>query len=258
MKAPRLYRRARVSLGTLIEIRCVSASAEEDARAAAACHAAFACAERIHAAMSRQQPDSDIARFNAAGAGSRLVVDAWTWRVLQAAVQLQQQSRGLFDISLGSSLQPFRLHAGAVLEKTDAAAELDVGGIAKGFAVDVMLLSLRRHGLRSACVNAGGDLRVMGAVDWPVQLQGRPGQAPRFLQLRQGSVASSGYTAGRSLHKGDVLMDPHTGAPRVADIAVSVAAPRCLLADALTKVVALSGDAGHPLLAACHAQAWIS
>lgn len=261
MKDQDLLRRAQPWLGTLVEISCrrlePDGKAHDEAGLMQACDAAFAVCQRIHHAMSAQQADSDISRFNNATAGSLLSCDPWTLRVLRHALRLQAASDGFFDVTLGSSRQPFRLLDANRLEKTDAHARLDVGGIAKGFAVDRMMATLRAHGIRAACVNAGGDLRVSGPESWPVYLRGLPDHETATLMLQQGSVASSVYENGESPFRHDVLLDPRIARCSARTVAVSVAAPRCLHADALTKVIALSGNIHHPALAEFGAVAWM-
>ena len=118
---------------------------------------------------------------------------------------------------------------------------LDLGGIAKGYAVDRAIDILQRSGATQACVNAGGDLRVFGARAEPVWL--RLGQDSATLlaavELANAAVAtSSSVDAGGS--------GPHvhgvTRAPARSGTTVSVIADSCVVADALTKVV-LAGDA---------------
>lgn len=257
MKADALLRRAQPWLGTLVEISCLPEDPLNEAEIMAACDAAFAVCRRIHHAMSPQLPESDISRFNAADAGTEIHCDPWTLRVLQHALRLQDLSGGLFDVALGSSRTPFRITGNNTLEKTAAEARLDLGGIAKGFAVDRMMATLRARGIRSACINAGGDLRVSGPDSWPVYVRGLPDHETATLELQQGSIASSVYENGESPFHHDRLMDPRLGRCSARTVAVSVAAPRCLHADALTKVIALSGDIHHPALAAFNAVAWM-
>jgi thiamine biosynthesis lipoprotein len=261
MNADDLLRRAQPWLGTLVEISCLrrlsSGETFSETRLMQACDAAFAVCQRIHNAMSAQLADSDISRFNSADAGTVITCDAWTLRVLRHALHIQSVTEGLFDIALGSSRQAFRILDATRLEKTGAHARLDAGGIAKGFAVDRMMATLRAHGIHTACVNAGGDLHVSGPESWPVYLRGLPDHETATLMLQQGSIASSVYANGESPSRHDLLVDPRHGRCSARTTAVSVAAPRCLHADALTKVIALSGNIHHPALAEFGAVAWM-
>jgi thiamine biosynthesis lipoprotein len=132
-------RRAQPWLGTLVDIALADPGA---AAPQAAFDAAFAAIAAIHNAMSPQHPDSDLARFNTAIAGSALPCAARTRNVLQAARTLGEASDGIFDITLGSgglsawSLQGDRLH------KHRDGARLDLGGLAKGYAVDAAIAAL--------------------------------------------------------------------------------------------------------------------
>jgi thiamine biosynthesis lipoprotein len=131
------------------------------------------------------------------------------------------------------------------------ACRLDLGGIAKGWAVDKAMDAVLASGVSAVWVNAGGDLRCHG-VTVPVVLRDEvTGGTRPWLHLADGAVATSWFAPG-----GRVSLHGRQGAAHV-----SVAAPLCAVADALTKVVAQVGhDDGEliaPLLAAHGAQMWI-
>ena len=214
----------------------------------AAFTAAFKALHEAQAAMSRFDPRSDIARFNALPRGGRLQPRRPTLQVLQAAAELQAESDGCFDISLGRAPAGWALD-GDSLVKLHAAAQLDLGGIGKGHAVDLAVQALQSAGCSAGWVNAGGDLRAFGDLATPVLLRCESqGGVRHFADLQDGAFATSAF-GGR--HRSRLA-----GAPDAARH-VSVAAPTCLWADALTKVVAARGDIAHPLLARHGAQAWL-
>ena len=222
-------RRARPLLGTLVEIGVRQGDALEPLFMQA-----FDAIADVQRRLSRFDATSEIGRFHALPAGASLAIDADSAEVLVAARDLHSASRGLFDITQGSGPEAWHCD-GRRLHKHDDAVRLDLGGIAKGHAVDRAVAALRRHGCAAGWVNAGGDLRVFGDVDVPVHLRDETGGGVRhFGTLGEGAFATSRLRAH-----------------------VSVAAPRCLWADALTKIVALSGDTAHPLLRRHDAQAWL-
>ncbi|MBS0508690.1 MAG: FAD:protein FMN transferase [Proteobacteria bacterium] len=238
-------RRARPLLGTLVEIAVPQARAAE-----AAVQAAFAAVERVQSRMSRFEPGSDVARFAALPVGASMAVAPETAEVLQAAWALQRDSGGLFDITQGRAPDGWRCE-GHRLHKRAAAAAFDLGGIAKGHAVDRAVQALQSMGCAAGWVNAGGDLRAFGAVQLPVLLRDEEGGGLRpFAQLADGAFATSRFGAR-------CRSQAWAGNGRGVSAHVSVAAPSCLWADALTKVVAASGDARHPLLHAHGACAWL-
>ena len=266
-------RRARPLLGTLVEIGVPADSADsaDSADPAAALAAAFDVIARLQQVLSRFDDDSDLARFARLPVGHSLALRPAGARALRAAQALRQASGGLFDISLGSAPSGWRCQ-GSRLHKLSPAVQLDLGGIAKGLAVDEAVRTLRRAGCTAGWVNAGGDLRVFGPVALPLHLRDEQrGGVVAIGSLAEGAFATSHYGNGsRSrLHAParpgapratPAACHPATlGAPRAAPASchVSVAAPRALWADALTKVVALSGDADHPLLARLGARAWL-
>lgn len=237
--APGWLRRARPLLGTLVEVGVRAAPGAEAALAAA-----FAAIERVQSAMSAFDAGSDIGRFNAAGLGATIEVAGDTAQVLQAAQALFEHSDGAFDAACGSGAWALQ---GYTLRKLGAGTRLDLGGIAKGHAVDAACEALARQGAQAGWVNAGGDLRSIG-VSVPVGLRDEQAGGLRpWLDLQDAALATSYFGAARAarLH----------GAARACH--VSVQAPRCLCADALTKVIARQGRADTALLRRYHAQAWI-
>jgi len=234
-------------LGTLVEIGVSAPGAERHVGVAAA----FAVIREAQACLSRFESGSDIATFNTLRCGERIEVRAITRQVLAAAHELRAATAGAFDISLGSAPDGWALR-GAELCKLSDAAQLDLGGIGKGHAVDLAVQTLRAHGVEAGWVNAGGDLRAFGDVDAPVQLRDEASGGVRaFATLRDGAFATSHFGPGSRSR----LAANARAAPPCAH--ASVAAPLCLWADALTKVVALSGDTSHPLLARFDALAWL-
>jgi thiamine biosynthesis lipoprotein len=257
----RRLKRARPLLGTLVEI-AVEASAPESALLAMITlgFEAVAQTERL---MSYHRPESDLSRLNRARAGERVPVHPWTLRVLAASNELFRRSRGVFDIRCGGALvragvlpgprgaasMPRQADAAPPVELSAGAAvktgpwTLDLGGIAKGFAVDQAVAAIKSaaQGLRcSGSVNAGGDLRVWGAAASPVEVHGLEGpESARVMRLRSAAVATSAIRdekATRETPAGHVRHGKLVGRRAAA----TVIARTCLEADALAKVALLS------------------
>lgn len=268
-----MIRRAQPWLGTIVDI---TADCDQ-----AGLNAAFARIAQVQRLMSFHDPASDIARFNRAAAGTRLELHADTTAVLQLAEQLRLETDGIFNIACAPRLVKAGLlpapAADAVLYQpaqalmqwtTDgclvklASGWIDVGGIAKGYAVDLAVEALQQAGARAGCVNAGGDLRVFGQRDWPVSLR-HPQQPQRLLpavQLRDEAMATSAtYFSRREQHgrSYSALIDGRDGRSILGSSSISVRAPRCVLADALTKVVMASADPHDPALQRWQASALI-
>jgi thiamine biosynthesis lipoprotein len=134
---------------------------------------------------------------------------------------------------------------------TTAPLYLDLGGIAKGAAVDRAVEALRTHGATLGCVNAGGDLRVFGDQAQPIYVRdpSAPHRMTHVGDLQDGALATSGD------YRVQHLFHPDSGRPLATPRSFSVMAPRCAVADALTKVYALTGNAQHPALRAFNAYA---
>jgi thiamine biosynthesis lipoprotein len=245
-------RRARPLLGTLVEIGVAgmgpAVASRSETAAMRAIDAAFAEVARLEALLSRFEATSDIGRFNAAPAGACLDVAEDTAAVLRCAAALQAASDSAFDVSIGTAPRGWSIE-GTRLAKDDAAARLDLGGIGKGHAVDRAVAVLVAQGCAAGWVNAGGDLRTFGAIEVPLLLRDEDGGGVRrFGTLADGAFATSRFGPGaRAALAGAAAQARH----------VSVAAPSCMLADALAKVVAVSADATHPLLARHGAHAFV-
>lgn len=208
-------RRAQPLLGTLVEI---TAWGSDRASLDAAVDRGFDAVATVHRLMSFQEPDSELNRHNRGAAASGL--HRWTQQVLAAAADLRIRSGGAFDAACGGS-------------------GIDLSGIAKGFAVDRAIDTLKAAGIARGIVNAGGDLAVFGDHEVPVGVRDptEPGRLAAIVRLGNTAFASSARP-----------LDPATRKPASTCTGASVRAPSCLIADALTKVVGVSGEAAVPLL----------
>ena len=273
-----MTRRAQPWLGTLVEITIADTLGDADLNLAFGC--AFDAIAAVHRLMSFHDPDSDVSRINRAAPGTALDIDPRTALVLRAALALARESESLFNPFCAPRLvewdylpapagpapdwyapcSTLELDGCSVLKK--AAAWIDLGGIAKGYAVDSAVTTLQDCGILSACVNAGGDLRVIGPDAWPVQLRNprHPTASAYATTLCNAALATSSIYFSRKKRLGQLrsaLVHGRDGEPVLRDTSVSVSAPSCMMADGLTKVVAISGDVRHIALKAHHASAFI-
>jgi thiamine biosynthesis lipoprotein len=111
---------------------------------------------------------------------------------------------------------------------------LDFGGIAKGYAVDIAIETLRRSGIESALVNAGGDLRSLGARAWPVEVRAEVGFRSRapYLFRRALSTAIASSEAAGPLGE---FVRTHRGGRATRWTNCTAVAGDCVTADVLTK-----------------------
>ena len=267
-------KRCRPLLGTFVEVTVP----EENNEAAINC--AFNEIEKVQNLMSFHDPQSILSKINRQAHLGPVKIDAWTAQILTIAQDIHAHSGGLFNCGVGhrliaSGLLPNTLNIHRhdfggiedlyfINQETVSSRRplcLDLGGIAKGFAVDVAINVLIEHGIDSGVVNAGGDLRVIG--DLPKIIYLRNPQAPSQLleigTLSNGAIATSGlYFSTRDKHSCHII---HPFKKTVFDIeehcleSYSVLAKECVYADALTKVLALSQNQHHPCFAHYSAQA---
>lgn len=247
--------RIRPLLGTLVLIRVDEGGGGGDVAAAIA--RGFAAIAHVHRVMSAQAADSDLAAIARAGGGAAVTVDRATAACLRAALRLAAASDGLFDPVLpgdGASWRDLALAGRRV--RVARRLRLDLSGIAKGYAVDRACAALRAAGVRRAIVNAGGDLAVLGG-GYRIRLA--PGHAApaAVVALDRGALASSDVATAWADRGAAQHRDGRSGAAAPAGF-VSVVAPRCRDADALTKIVLVAGAAALPLLARHRAVAYCS
>jgi len=257
--------RARPLLGTLVEISLAGRDANALHDAA---NAAFDAIESIHEIMSFHLPDSDVTRLNNSAVGSTVRVDPRTWRVIETANEIASASGGVFDITVGGAMMargdlPFMQSRSVDRDASYRDIELlsdsrvrilrplaiDVGGIAKGYAVDCAVSILQDAGVVSGCVNAGGDLRVFGDEATPVAVRDplKPEVAGALVNLRDCAFATSASYAADSGAAGMVL-DPRDNAPVIVGHSASVRAKTCMIADALAKCVLILAQESGTLL----------
>jgi thiamine biosynthesis lipoprotein len=253
-----MIRRARPLLGTLVDIQAVGG------RTVQAVEAAFSAITEVHRLMSFHEMESDVSRINRSNGLVPITVSSSTYDVLVFAEQMSKATDGAFDITVASSmvdaqLLPYPVGAGIV--DRDASFRdvrllpqnqlllkkrlwIDLGGIAKGYAVDCAVDVLRAFGVESGLVNAGGDLRFFGLPQTiKVRHPNTPSEFINLGLLSNGAVATSAGTFSEERYSGlepDPLVDPKSRACVRWEQSVSVFANNCMTADALTKAVRLA------------------
>jgi len=270
--------RTQLLMGTTVSIEAAGADRAVLERAIAA---AFAEMARIEALMSPHRPDSDVSRLTAAAHTATVAPE--TVEVIALGLDIARRSGGAFDLTLGrlkslwgietetprvpapaelaSALQgtgPGALSvSGDLVTKRSPQLAIDLGAIAKGYAVDRAIATLRAHGVPSAAVNAGGDIGLLGSKlgrPWRIGVQ-HPRQASSVLVTLEAAdravVTSGDYERcferdGRRYHH---LFDPQTGYPAGRCQSVTVLASHAVLADALaTALFVLGPERGLALL----------
>jgi FAD:protein FMN transferase len=259
-------------MGTFVHIAASGADSETVERAIEKAFEAIAQVERL---MSFHDQNSELSRLNREAYRQPQSVHPWTYAVLKRSLQIADASAGLFDITVA----PLLVEAGLLPRTNDVETHrgnwrsikllndnrlffeqpvlLDLGGIAKGFAVDQAIHVLRRAGCGEAVVNAGGDLRRFGTKHHPLYLR-RRADLVRVAELRCGAVATSSphaHIADRLAQPIGCIIDPTQRRAWTGHLNVMVAARTCMIADAFTKVAALAGPACQPLLNRFGAQA---
>lgn len=259
--------RSRPLLGTFVTVR--AAGVDRDA-VTQGIDAAFGEMARIQTLMSFHDPASELSRLNRDAHRHAVAVSADLFNVLSLARELYEVTGGTFDVAVapqlvrwnylprhhrhtrGGTLSAMTLQPNRVVRFAQPLL-LDLGGIAKGYAVDCAVQALQTAGIPRGVVNAGGDLRVFGADPEVVHVRHpeTPGLCVPLAELCDAAIATSASYFERRRFRGrqvTPIVDPSTGGACTTRRSVSVIAASCVIADALTKVVALRGRRAFPVL----------
>jgi thiamine biosynthesis lipoprotein len=235
--------------------------------------------DRIDAWMSHYKPVSELSRVNRDAAKSPVKVERELSGFIDVCLRYSRESEGAFDITVGPLMKAWGFFRGegrmpgeaelaeaqsrvgyqhVILNQAEstisfdrAGVELDLGGIAKGYAVDRAIEVLKRHGISSALVNAGGStIAALGAPPgrdgWEVDVQDPLDQRASAMSVRlknQALSVSGGYEKYFELGgtRYSHIMDPRTGRPVQGVLAVAVIAGDGLSGDALDNVLYVLG-----------------
>ena len=198
--------------------------------------------------LSRYVENSDISQINNLSAGQKVVVSLHAFECLKVSKKVYELSDGYFDISVDKDLKPIRkddsrdsLFDNLILNEEDFTVEvlsdniaIDLGGIGKGYAVEVMAGQLREWDIESFLIHGGySSVTAFGKVDelrgWPVRITDIAGSVDAYYAYLDGfSLSSSG------LRKGGHIINPFTSTPLEGKKAVWVCARDAVVADALS------------------------
>jgi FAD:protein FMN transferase len=246
---------------------------------------AFGAMAEIDRLMSNYRDDSELSRLNRDAAHDAVAVSDPMFSVLDAAQRISEQSGGAFDVTVGPLVRLWGFHDKKAHEPTAAelaavrplvgyrnllidrerhsvrfarsGVEIDLGGIAKGFAVELAADVLRRHGLQGF-IDAGGNQYLLGVAPgkhvWNVGIV-NPDAAKQLLgviETPETSVSTSADSANFLTINGHTyghILDPHTLMPSTAALSVTILSRDGTLADAMSKAAFVLGpNAGLALV----------
>jgi FAD:protein FMN transferase len=269
-------------MGTMVRIVLYAASHEAAAGASAA---AFDRIARLDACLSDYRDDSELTALSRRAGNGPVAVSDDLFRVLTAAQAIAKASDGAFDVTVGpmsvlwrqarrrqqlpaaERMAEARARVGYTKLVLDPSArtaalrepgmQLDLGGIAKGFAADEAMRVLESNGIARALVAAGGDVVASGAPPgergWTVAIAAIAGAAPQPpVVLSRGAVSTSG-DAEQFVEVGGTryshIFDPRSGAALTGRRSVTILARDGTTSDALATAVSVMGaDAGLALV----------
>lgn len=243
------------AMATVFEIYISSSDAKN---AAAAARAAFAELAGLEAELSRYIPNSDISRINNLQSGQEIIISPDTMDCLMTAQKLHHLTGGAFDPTLGKVAEQHKQTASEVhapdhplgldnlelnpetftVKVIRGYADLDLGGIGKGFALDKMAKVLQQWGITRAMLNAGASTIL--AMDppqnqsgWPVVIR-HPKNPDQVIE--KPVLANQALSASSIVRKSHII-NPSTGKPVTDRLACWVFAPDGASGDALSTAV---------------------
>jgi len=251
---------------------------EDPAVASEAGDAVLALFDRIDRQMSRYREDSELSRVNREAANGPVEVSDSLFTVLQQALRISELSHGAFDISFGSIgyLYDFRArqqpsdeelaeglakvnYRSVVLDPSantvrflDEGVRLDLGGIAKGYTVDLGIDILKSFGIRHARLSAGGDLRLLGdkrGKPWIVGIRDPRSESRNamVLPLTNVAVSTSGdyerFFFDDNNERVHHILSPATGKPAKGVQSVTILGDDSITTDGLSTAVFVLGAA---------------
>lgn len=284
----RLVRRTMPIMGTIAELAVVH---RDELYAHSAMDAAMAELTRIENLMTRFRFSSDIGRANYLASDRPVRINAETALVVEAALRWAEFTGGAYDPAIGGAVALWdvthrhepppeaavsRYRARALHRKVelgtsnrspvmlyhDPDVSIDLGSIAKGYAVDRAAAVLRECGIRGGLVNVGGDLYAIGtSIDgspWRVGIQDPADEAAMIgiVEVADGAIATSGTYIQHFRYRGHDyhhLLDPSTGAPRETRVrSFTVRSDSCMHADvAATAAYGLTPEKANAIFARC-------
>jgi thiamine biosynthesis lipoprotein len=266
---PQLHRQTRVLLGTFVEV------ISPDPRASAI---VFSEIQRIEGMLSKYRPESEVSQLNKNG---WVKASPEMFYIMEKSAGFWELSNGAFDVTVGPLMdlwgftkKEFRQPSAEeikevlkiigsnkiILNKEDSVVKfmlpgmkVDLGAIAKGFAVDCAVKKLKETGITSCLINAGGQIYGLGdksGKPWKVAIKSPRGEGfAGYLELKDQSVSTSGdyeQYFEKDKRRFSHIMNPHTGYPEDSKIiSATVIAADGLTADALsTSIVVLGQEKG--------------
>jgi thiamine biosynthesis lipoprotein len=266
------FAREEAIMGTRIAVELWQ---DDPAAAETAIDAVIAEMHRIDELMSVYKPESQVSIVNRDAAARPVKVDPELARLVSRALEFSEMSGGAFDITYASVgyLYDYREHKhptdaqiqaalpainwrhvivdlpASTIRFTQPGVRIDLGGIAKGYAVDTSIALLQARGITNATVTAGGDSRILGdrrGRPWVVGIR-HPDDRERVIAripLEDAAISTSGDYE-RFFDEGGVryhhIIDPKTGKSPHGIRSVTVIAPTSTFAEGLTKSVFIMG-----------------
>lgn len=206
----------------------------------------------INAIYNNWNPHSEISSFNRSPAHKKISLSDKLLNFLKVTEKLVLLTEGRFDPTACSSSHGIGWHHlhfdGNLIWKDEEATQLDLGGIAKGYAVDLLTERLEKLGCRNLYVEWGGEVRTVGQHPhkrpWRIEIYGGP-----VIELQESSLATSGNYQ-QQWKDGEItythIVDPstktHLEVTPLSINSATVLTEKCMEADALATALMLFSD----------------
>jgi len=264
-----------MALGTVVNIKIYDAGSYE--KPSGLIESCLTEMQSLDTIWAYEGAASDIYKLEQNAGVTSALIDARTFKMLAKGLEIEDATAGCFNLKLGAVTKLWGFHSGnphipdsleitAILGTEQGSMffagnscllgkpgmALDIGGIGKGFAVDLAVERLLREGIKAGIVAAAGDLKVFGLPEkgqpWKIGVQ-HPRNPEAFyaiLSIDDGAVSTSGdyqqyfEEGGKRYHH---IIDPKTGYPADKCVSATVWAKECIEADALATALFVMGPA---------------
>jgi thiamine biosynthesis lipoprotein len=209
----------------------VAGQEREYARQASA--AVFQEIERINNLLNKYDAGSDIGQINLLNPGSSVRVAIETLECMEKAVWAHKVSNGLFDPTVGTGFQWLKIDRAnfSIGWNKGGKGEVDLGGIAKGYAIDQAATILADWNISDAVINGGTSTALALGKEWELGVGGPWGEKAGLTKVKLKNQALSG--SGTEV-KGDHIINPKTGKPAKRHLAAWAIHRSATVSDALS------------------------
>ncbi|MBU1147575.1 MAG: FAD:protein FMN transferase [Candidatus Omnitrophica bacterium] len=233
---PGLFKETRILMDTFCEISCYSQDK-------IAIKMAFEEIERIERLCSKFDEKSELSKVNTLAGQEEVVISEELLELISRSIYYSNLTQGAFDVTKQGKYKSIALDKDkSSIRFVDSDIKIDLGGIAKGYAVDRAVQVLRNHDIENALVNLGGNMFALGSPAgrkaWRIGIRD-PGDKSKIIHKL--NIKDKAVSTSANYERPSHIINPITGNPAKDIGSVTIVAPSAEQADALSTAVFITG-----------------